>query len=99
MGERPEPDGAWPFVRAPEVVVTDLGDEAILLDPRCGGMYALNDVGRCVWLALGQRDEEQLVAVVCDEFEVEPLQARTDVQALLASLYAAGLVRRAERAR
>ena len=99
MNERPVPEEASALVPAPEVVMTDLGDEAMLLDPRCGAMYALNDVGRCVWLALGHHDTEQLVAAVCSAFEVDQARARTDVEALLAELRAAGLVRHADRAR
>jgi hypothetical protein len=37
---------------SPEVTVTDIGDELVLLDLRTQNMHALDAVGRFVWLGL-----------------------------------------------
>lgn len=79
------------FVPTSDVVVTDLDDDLVLLDPKSGEMFALNESGRCVWHALDQGLDAAAAALV-DAFDVPPERAHADVRALVAELVAAGLV-------
>ena len=74
-----------------DVIVTDLQDELVLLDPGSVEMFSLNAVGRAVWLALPTSPAhaaEQIVAA----FDVDEDTALEDTMALLQELYGAGLV-------
>jgi hypothetical protein len=79
---------------SPDVVTTDLGSEVILLDPRNGGMFSLNEVGRRVWLALPTHSSRRLAELISSEFDVLPALAEADIERLLSALESAGLVER-----
>lgn len=71
----------------------ELAGEAVLLDPALGCSYTLNPVGTLIWKMLdGQQTLENIVAVLCDSYEVEPEQAHQDIERLLADLRANQLV-------
>lgn len=75
------------LVRNPSVLWRELDGEAILLDPQAGCSYNLNPVGTLIWKLLdGQHDAEAIIAAICEAYEVEPEQARQDVQLLLNEL-------------
>lgn len=76
------------LVRNPSVLWRELDGEAILLDPQAGCSYNLNPVGTLVWKLLdGQHSAEDIVAAICEAYEVEPEQAGQDVQRLLDDLH------------
>jgi PqqD family protein of HPr-rel-A system len=77
---------------ADDVIVTDLEHELILLDPRSGKMFSLNETSRRVWLSLPAPSAVELANALEAEFDVESEVARADVQALLHELATAGLV-------
>ena len=83
------------YKRSPDVIATDLGDELILLDPRRGEMFGLNESGRRVWLGLEQSLDD-VASAIAAEFGIELTRARADVASLLAALAEAGLVERTE---
>src|SRR5262252_334953 len=85
------------YKRSPDVIATDLGDELILLDPRRGEMFGLNESGRRVWLGLEQSLDD-VASAIAAEFGIEPARARADVETLLAALTDAGLVERTDAA-
>lgn len=85
------------YERSLAVIATDLGDELILLDPRRGEMYALNEAGRRVWLGLEDTPSSVAAALAAD-FAVEHDRALADVESLLAAFEDAGLVVRANAA-
>ncbi|HEY6539358.1 MAG TPA: PqqD family protein [Ktedonobacteraceae bacterium] len=75
------------LVRNPSVLWRELDGEAILLDPQAGCSYNLNPVGTSIWKLLdGQHSAEDIVAAICEAYEVEPEQAGQDVQRLLDDL-------------
>jgi hypothetical protein len=80
------------FRPADEVIVTDLGNELILLDPRSGEMFSLNDTGRCVWFALPVSSALDVARRVAEEFDVGPEAACGDVVLVMAALKRAGLM-------
>ena len=77
----------------PDVLVTDLGDELILMHAARGLMFSLNAAGRAVWLAL-PGTPETVAAALMETFEVNAEQAEADVRALLSDLTGQGMVRR-----
>lgn len=72
------------LVRNPSVLWRELDGEAILLNPKEGCSYNLNPVGTLIWKLLdGQHTASDIIAAICEAFEVEPEQASQDTQVLL----------------
>jgi hypothetical protein len=80
------------LVRNPSVLWRELDGEAILLDPGVGCSYTLNPVGTLIWKLLdGQHSMEDIVAAICEAYEVAAGQAGQDAQRLFDELLANGL--------
>lgn len=77
----------------PDVLVTDLGDELVLMQAARGLMYSLNRTGRTAWMAL-PASAEVVGEALARAFDVPPEQAGADAGALLSELAAQGMVRR-----
>jgi predicted deacylase len=76
----------------PDVIVTDLEDESVLLNPRTQAMFTLNATGRVVWNHLETKDLDAIAAELESQFEVDFETAKTDAAQLLEALQKAGLV-------
>jgi hypothetical protein len=76
----------------PDVIVTDLEDESVLLNPRTQAMFTLNATGRVVWNNLETKDIDGIAAELESQFEVDFETAKTDASQLLEELTKAGLV-------
>jgi len=77
----------------PEVTQTDIDDEIILYNPADGATHALNLTAALVWeLCDGAYTLDGIAAEVASDFNVPLTQALGDVEALIARLYALGLV-------
>jgi Coenzyme PQQ synthesis protein D (PqqD) len=70
----------------PSVVVTDLDDKLVLLDPVSKQMFSLNAVGRLLWLQLPKHGLDSTLEQITTSFAVTPEQARTDALALIETL-------------
>jgi Coenzyme PQQ synthesis protein D (PqqD) len=70
----------------PSVVVTDLDDELVLLDPVSKQMFSLNTVGRLLWLELPRQGLEGALEQITKSFAVSPEQARADAMTLIENL-------------
>lgn len=86
------PDSATVVV-AGDVLVSEFGDELVLLDLRDGVFYGLEDVGAQIWELLQKpisvaAIREALVA----QYDVEPTRCEQDVRTLLGELASKGLV-------
>jgi hypothetical protein len=69
---------------------TDYG--TVLLDERAGDYWELNPTGSLVVDTLMRGgDEAAAVAALADEFDIDPTQAKQDVEALVKELRASGL--------
>jgi hypothetical protein len=77
----------------PEVLVTDLGDELVLMHTGSSQMFQLNGSGRIVWQAL-PATTRQIASTLTGAFEVEDSQAERDADTLLADLEAKKLIQR-----
>lgn len=81
------------LVPRPGVLHRRLEDEAVLLDPKSGTYYALNEVGSRVWdLAADHPTLGEVVRVLLAEYEVEAATLRGDLDALLDQLVEEGLL-------
>jgi Coenzyme PQQ synthesis protein D (PqqD) len=76
----------------PDVIVTDLEDESVLLNPRTQAMFTLNATGRVVWNHLETKDLDAIAAELEAQFEVDFETAKSDAAQLLETLTKAGLV-------
>jgi PqqD family protein of HPr-rel-A system len=74
-----------------QVVVTDLGDELVVMAPASGKMFSLNSSGRTLWQRLPATVDE-LAEALCEAFEVSQADAKADSEAWLAALVEVGLV-------
>lgn len=79
------------YVMNSKVVITDLGDELVLMEPTSGKMFSLNSSGRILWQRLPATASE-LAAALCEAFEVSREDALEDSQAWLSALISSGLV-------
>jgi Coenzyme PQQ synthesis protein D (PqqD) len=76
----------------PSVVVTDLDDELVLLDPNSKQMFSLNAVGRVVWLDLPKLGLERTLEQITQTFDVTPEQAHADALELINNLVQGNLL-------
>lgn len=80
------------FIRNQDVVARQIEGELIIVPIRRGvgdmnSLYTLNSVGSVLWEFMAEEHSlPELVARVCDEFEVTPSQANSDIQAFLDSM-------------
>jgi hypothetical protein len=78
---------------ASSVVFQEVEGEMVLLDLESARYYVLDDVGTRIWQLLTEHgDVEQVVSSMLAEFDVDEATFRTDLDALLTRLTAAGLV-------
>ena len=83
------------LVPATHVLAAVHGTRTVLLDPRRGRYYGLDEVGGRIWaLAQDQRSKDEIVEALCSEFEVDRAQLESDVTEVLETLRAKGLVER-----
>jgi len=93
-----ETPSASAFRPAPDVVFRRVGEEAVIVQLRqnVGNLewvYTLSPVAARVWQLLdGVRPVGDVVAAVCEEYEVQESEAAADVAELLAALREAGLI-------
>ena len=81
------------LVRNPSVLWRELDGEAILLNPKEGCSYNLNPVGTLIWKLLdGQHTTTDIIAAICEAYEVESEQASQDATILLDDMLANKLI-------
>lgn len=86
------------FAHRGEFALRQVGSESILVPVRnhvgdLDSVYVFNAVGARIWPLLdGSRDVESIVGIICDEYDVEANVVRADLDELLGSLEAAGLI-------
>ncbi len=81
-------DDALPF--------QEIQGQAVIVCPARQELHQLDEVGTFLWNRLDQpRSAPELAAALCEDFEVEPVQAEKDVRGFLAELEKKGLAGRA----
>lgn len=76
----------------PDVLVTDLGDELVLMHPGRSEMFSLNAAGRLLWQAL-PATPDTLTDLLVGHYGLGRAQAQADTAAVLSDLQARDLVR------
>ena len=91
-------DGTRVYGHAGDVICRQVGEESILVPIRnnVGSLdyiYTLSPVAARIWTLLdGTRSVDQVVATICDEYDVTPEQAAADVDELVSDLENVSLV-------
>lgn len=83
--------------KSADIIARKINDIHLLLPMRAtqGGhcAYELNEVGAFLWARLDQETKvDALVDSVCQEFQIEAVNARTDVENFLREMRAEGLL-------
>lgn len=79
--------------RNPDILVTDLDSELVLLHPKTRALFTLNETGRTIWELLATETQiNQAVAALTATFEVDDDTARAHASKLLSELADAGLI-------
>lgn len=86
--------GAKRLAPSPGVRARRVGEETVLLDLGSDRYFALNEVGAEIWAGLERGlDRGEILAALLAAFDAEEETVRGDLDALIAELLAAGLVR------
>ncbi|WP_375203492.1 lasso peptide biosynthesis PqqD family chaperone [Hyphococcus sp.] len=81
------------YIVPDRVVAAPVPDGVAILNTQTNRYYTLNSVGEFIWrgLCAGQ-SQDDIVAGLAEEYDVEPGRAETDLTALVTNLVAAGLI-------
>lgn len=80
-------------IHSPQVLVQDVGGEAVLLDLASEQYFGLDPIGARIWALIGESAHLGAVhARLCQEFEVDPARLEQDLLVLVGELAGAGLV-------
>lgn len=83
------------FKIADNVLFQEVDGEAVLLSLDEGCYYGLDELGTRIWKLIGQElNEEQVAAAIVEEYDVDPEQARRDLDAFLGDLEQSGLIKK-----
>ncbi|MEM8676158.1 MAG: PqqD family protein [Cyanobacteria bacterium P01_G01_bin.67] len=76
---------------------SEINSEAVLLDTESGTYFGLNDVSNQIWQWLQTPSNEQrLLELLLEEYDVAESEARADLQSLLEDLAHNGLIEAVE---
>ena len=82
-----------PIRAHPDVVAQRLDDEVVLVNLQTNRIFALNATAARFWeLLTAGHDREEIVRVMCDEFEVDAGHLEGEIDSLLSSLASEQLV-------
>jgi len=71
----------------PAIAVKNIEADTAFLNTQTGYLYSLNEVGSLVWQGLESGTaKNDIVALLCDTYEVEPAQARESIDQLIREL-------------
>jgi hypothetical protein len=75
------------FLLRDDLVVEAVDDEFLILDLRHNTYFGLNGVGRVIWQSIRAGETfDQIVAGICDVYDVEPGEARADACAFISEI-------------
>ena len=76
-----------------DVMFRDLAGEAVILNLASGTYFGLNEVGTRIWNLLAEHGStEPVLAALLEEYEVEEVSLRQDIEVLLRTLSEKGLI-------
>ena len=81
------------IARSKQVAARMLGDEMMIMSPRDTTLFNLNDVGSVIWQSAdGRTPLDDIIARLCDEFDVTPDMARQDAETFIQELAGHGIM-------
>ena len=81
-------------IQSSDVLVQEMGGEAVLLDLASERYFGLDPVGTRIWTLLGEHSSLQAVAdAIEDEYDAPTERLHADLLALVSELAGAGLVK------
>lgn len=95
MSPKPTPDlsDASTIAASPEQTSADMPGETVILHPKSGRYYGLDNVGARVWqLVQSPRTFGEIRQIIADEYDVDPARSERDLRQLVGELSEAGLV-------
>ena len=79
------------------VITADTEGGAVLLEAEAGAYFGLDEIGTRIWHLVGEgKSDDEIVASLLEEYEVEPAVLRKDLAAFYSALKARGLVHTAD---
>ena len=77
-----------------DVLIQEMGGEAVLLDLASERYFGLDPVGTRIWTLLGEQDDLQRIAdIIAGEYDAPEERIHADLLALVTQLAEAGLVK------
>lgn len=93
MSEAQADRSASRFRASPHTVAQRLGDEIVLVHMKTDRIFVLNRTGARLWdLVCAGRDRADIQRLMLQEFDVNDAQLASEIETLLASLRAEGLI-------
>jgi len=93
MSEYSLPDDRL-FERDPDLVHADVDGEAVMMSISRSSYFGLNEVGTRIWgLLAAPASIEQICKCLLEEYEVDEVDCRLQVEAFLGELLRQGIVR------
>jgi len=81
------------FTVSPEVLFQEVSGEMVLLDLASESYFGLDEIGARIWGLLGEdKNVDQILDTLLQEYEVDRETLEADVEELLGSLLEAGLI-------
>jgi hypothetical protein len=75
------------------LIISELDDGTVILDPGKGNVRVVNDVGYAIWKLLdGHNTIAQISTEICNEYDVTENQADEDIRLFISDLAHRGLV-------
>jgi len=75
------------FVRSPDTAWQDIEDKTVIVTPRTKKIHIISGSGRSIWSCLEKPQKlENIVELLCGEYEVSVQQARDDVSRFIQDL-------------
>jgi pyrroloquinoline quinone biosynthesis protein D len=93
MASMTEPFDHTVLSLAPDASVQDMGDGAVILLAGSGQLYTCNETTEAFLKRVdGRRDLGSIIALLCDEFDVDKETAAADFRLLAENLVAEGIL-------
>ena len=82
------------YLKNKDIAWRAIDGSAYLVDSKGNALHELNEVGTRIWeLIDGKKDQDDIVACICDEFDAAKESVKKDLSIFLAEIQKKGLVK------
>lgn len=86
-------EGNTRVARNPGLVFADMDGETVLMDVESGAYYGISGVGCRYWELMAEPISiSDMVALICADYDVDPVRCESDLLKLIKDLVANGLI-------